>query len=231
MNPRYNNFAPRVGFAYRLNDKTRFVPVMDIFYSGNYLWEAQGIRGNYPYAISETQTQLNIIQPTSPIEKTFSPILTVTPGAPVPLTDQHIVNRNNKTSYTQQWNIHVQRRLTDDLIAEVGYVGNKGTHLTMFINGNTALPGPGDLDPRRPWPMLGATSEMDNVASSHYEGLQAKLEKRFSKGLTFQRNYSFSKTIDVGGSGFSSSASPQNPNNMRADSALSSLDRAQILSR
>ena len=68
------------------------------------------------------------------------------------------------------------------------------------------------------------------MASSHYEGLQAKLEKRFSKGLTFRANYSFSKTMDVGGSGFGSSASPQDPNNFKADSALSSLDRAQIFS-
>jgi outer membrane receptor protein involved in Fe transport len=230
VNPRYDNLAPRIGFAYRLNDKTTVRAGYGIFYNGNYLWEAQGIRGNYPYAISETLTNLNVTTASSPIEKTFSPILTVTPGAPVPLTDQHIVNRNNKTASTQQWNFHVQRRLTEDLIAEVGYVGNKGTHLTMFINENTALPGPGDPGPRRPWPVLGATSEMDNVATSSYHGLQAKLEKRFSKGLTFRLNYSFSKAMDVGGSGFANSASPQDPNNFKADAALSSLDRAHILS-
>jgi outer membrane receptor protein involved in Fe transport len=230
VNPRYDNFAPRVGFAYRLNDKTTVRGGYGIFYNGNYLWEAQGIRGNYPYAISETLTNLNNNGATSPAEHTFSPILTVTPGADVPLQDQHIVNRNNKTSNTQQWNFTVQRRLTEDLILEVGYIGNKGTHLTMFINENTAPPGPGDPDPRRPWPVEGATSEMDNVATSTYEGLQAKLEKRFARGLTFRVNYAFSKTMDVGGSGFGSSTSPQNPNDFKADAALSSLDRAQILS-
>lgn len=228
VNPDYKNWAPRVGAAYRLGDKTTVRSGYGIFYTGDYLWEAQGIRGNYPYAISETLTNLNVTQPSSPLATTFSPILTVTPGADVPLTDQHIVNRNNKTSYVQQWNFTIQRRLSDDLIAEVGYVGNKGTHLSMFINENTALPGPGDVDPRRPWPVLGATSEMDNVASSHYDGLQAKLEKRFSHGLNFTANYSFSKTIDVGGSGFGSSSSPQNPNDFGADRALSSLYRAQI---
>ena len=230
VNPDYKNWAPRVGAAYRLGDKTTIRSGYGIFYTGDYLWEAQGIRGNYPYAISETLTNLNVTTPNSPLEKTFSPILTVTRGADVPLTDQHIVNRNNKTSYTQQWNFTVQRRLTDDIIAEVGYVGNKGTHLSMFINPNTALPGPGDPDPRRPWPVLGATSEMDNIASSHYEGLQAKLEKRFSHGLNLAANYAFSKTIDVGGSGFGASSSPQDPNDMAADRALSSLDRAQIFS-
>jgi outer membrane receptor protein involved in Fe transport len=230
VNPDYKNWAPRVGAAYRLGDKTTIRSGYGIFYTGDYLWEAQGIRGNYPYAISETLTNLNVTTPNSPLEKTFSPILTVTRGADVPLTDQHIVNRNNKTSYTQQWNFTVQRRLTDDIIAEVGYVGNKGTHLSMFINQNTAPPGPGDVDPRRPWPVLGATSEMDNIASSHYEGLQAKLEKRFSHGLNIAANYAFSKTIDVGGSGFGASSSPQDPNDMAADRALSSLDRAQIFS-
>ena len=44
---------------------------------------------------------------------------------------------------------------------------------------------------------------MDNRASSRYEGIQAKLEKRFAKGLTFRANYSFGKVIDVGGAGFS----------------------------
>jgi hypothetical protein len=120
--------------------------------------------------------------------------------------------------------------LTDNLLAEVGYVGNKGTHLTMFINGNTAQPGPGAVNPRRPWPVLGPTSVMDNTATSAYHGLQAKIEKRFSQGLTFRVNYSYSKTMDVGGSGFSNSQSPQDPYDFKSDAALSSLYRANILS-
>ncbi len=71
---------------------------------------------------------------------------------------------------------------------------------------------------------------MSNWASSHYEGLQAKIEKRFGQGLTFRANYAFGKVIDVGGSGFSNSSSPQDPNNMRADRGLSSLDRRNIFS-
>jgi outer membrane receptor protein involved in Fe transport len=230
VDPIYNNWAPRVGFAYRLGDKTTVRGGYGIFYTGDYLWESQGIRGNYPYAISETLTNLNVTTVNSPVARTFSPVQTVGPGADVPLTDQHIVNRHNKTSYVQQWNFTVQRRLATDLIAEVGYVGNKGTHLSMFINENTALPGPGDPNPRRPYPVLGATSEMDNVASSNYHGIQMKLEKRYSYGLNFTANYAFSKTIDVGGAGFGSSSSPQNPNDFAADRALSTLNRSQIFS-
>jgi hypothetical protein len=230
VEPNTKNFAPRFGWAYRLGDKTTIRSGYGLFYSGNYLWEAQGVRGNYPFAISETQTNLNTDGPTSPLESTFTPVLEVTPGAVVPLSAQHIVNRHNKTSYTQQWNLHVQRRLTDDLLLEVGYVGNKGTHLTSFLNANTALPGPGAPDPRRPYPILGATSLMDNSSTSIYHGLQAKLEKRFAKGLTFRTNYAYGKAIDIGGSGFSRSSSAQNPNNVRADRATSDLTRKHILS-
>jgi outer membrane receptor protein involved in Fe transport len=230
VNPRYNNFAPRFGAAYRLGDKTTIRAGYGLFYNGNYLWEAQGVRGNYPFAISETQTNLNTAGATNPLESVFTPVLAVTPGAQVPLSAQHIVNRNNKTSYTQQWNLHVQRRLTEDIIAEVGYVGNKGTHLTMFTNANTALPGAGDPNPRRPWPVLGATSIMDNSATGSYHGLQAKIEKRFSQGLTFRANYAFGKAIDNGGSGFGASSAPQNPNNTLADKGLSALNRTHIFS-
>jgi len=230
VEPNYTNFAPRIGFAYRMADKTTVRSGYGLFYNGNYLWEAQGVRGNYPYAISETLTNLNSTGPTSPFASTFTPVLTVTPGADVPLSAQHIVNRHNKTSYTQQWNLHIQHRLMEDLVAEVGYVGNRGLHLTTFSNANTALPGPGPVDPRRPYPILGATSLMDNNASSTYHGLQAKLDKRFSKGLTFRGNYAFGKAMDVGGSGFGASSSPQNPRDRNADYALSSLHRTHIFS-
>jgi hypothetical protein len=230
VEPRYNNFAPRFGGAYRVGDKTTVRAGYGLFYNGNYLWEAQGVRGNYPYAISETQTNLNVTEPNKPLETIFTPVLEVTPGADVPLSAQHIVNRHNKTSYTQQWNLHVQHRLTENIIAEVGYVGNKGTHLTMFTNANTALPGPGDPNPRRPFPVLGATSIMDNSATSSYHGLQAKIEKRFSQGLTFRANYAFGKALDNGGSGFGASSAPQNPYDVRADKALSSLNRFHIFS-
>ena len=106
VNPDYKNWAPRIGAAYRIGDKTTVRSGYGVFYTGDYLWEAQGIRGNYPYAISQTLTNLNVTQPSSPLETTFSPILTVTRGADVPLTDQHIVNRNNRTSLRAAVELH-----------------------------------------------------------------------------------------------------------------------------
>ena len=159
-------------------------------------------------------------------ETTFSPELNVQPGSTVPPNAQHIVPRHNRTSYTQQWNLHVQRQLAEDLLVEVGYVGNRGLKLSTFSNVNTALPGPGEVQPRRPFPQYGPLSEMGNQASSIYHGLQFKIDKRFSKGLSFRLNYAWGKTIDVLGAGFSASQTAQNPLNILGDRALSDLHRA-----
>jgi hypothetical protein len=228
VNPDYNNLAPRVGLAYRIGDKNTVRAGYGVFYVSNYLWESQGVRGNWPFAISETITNLNLTAPNTPITSVFTPELSIQPGSTVAPSAQHIINRNNRTSYTQQWNLHIQRQLTEGLMVEVGYVGTKGTKLSMFTSANTALPGPGEVTPRRPFPVLGATSLMTNDVSSSYHGLQTKVEKRFSQGLSFRANYAWGKTLDVGGSAFAASASPQDPRNFSSDRGLSALHRAHV---
>ena len=230
VEPDYNNIAPRFGVAYRLGESSTIRGGYGVFYMTNYLWEAQGIRGNWPFAISETLSNLNEGMEHSFAETTFSPQLDIEMGSTVAPRAQHIVNRNNRISYTQQWNLHVQRQLTDSLMVEIGYVGTKGSKMSAFINTNTAPPGPGLVDPRRPYPQYGAISEMTNEADSIYHGLQFKAEKRFSRGLSFRTNYAFGKTIDMLGAGFSASLSPQNPLDPQADRSLSALHRAHTFS-
>ena len=230
VEPDYNNIAPRFGMAYRLGDKSTIRAGYGIFYMSNYLWEAQGIRGNWPFAISETLSNLNERTDFSFVETAFSPQLDIEMGSTVAPRAQHIVNRNNRISYTEQWNLHVQRQLTDSLMVEVGYVGTRGTDLSTFINVNTAPPGEGDVDPRRPYPEYGAMSEMTNEATSIYHGLQFKAEKRFSDGLSFRANYAWGKTLDTLGAGFSASRSPQNPLRPEDDRSLSDLHRSHTFS-
>ena len=226
IEPDHNNFAPRIGLAYRLGDKSTIRAGYGVFYMSNYLWEAQGVRGNWPFAISENFGNINDRFPVHTVENTFTPDLDVQFGSPIAPNAQHIVPRHNRTSYTQQWNLHVQRQLTEELMVELGYVGTRGLKLSTFSNVNTALPGPGEVQPRRPFPQYGPLSEMGNQSSSIYHGLQFKIEKRFSDGLSFRANYAFGKTIDVLGAGFSASQTAQNPHNILGDRALSDLHRA-----
>ena len=101
-----------------------------------------------------------------------------------------------------------------------------GLKLSTFSNVNTALPGPGEVQPRRPFPQYGPLSEMGNQSSSIYHGLQLKIEKRFSDGLSFPRQLCIREDDRRSGAGFSASQTAQNPHDILGDRALSDLHRA-----
>jgi hypothetical protein len=118
------------------------------------------------------------------------------------------------------WNVTIQRQITPTLSGEVGYVGNKGTHVFIgngpSYNANTvSIAGFGDPNltqaQRRPfynkfsyadWPgVLCCSGDIDwrgDEASSNYHSLQARLSKRFSQGLQFQTTYTWSKAMGYG---------------------------------
>ncbi|MSO23548.1 MAG: TonB-dependent receptor [Acidobacteria bacterium] len=223
--PDRNNVAPRFGLAYLLNPQTTLRGGYGIFYNSNFLWEAQGTRGNWPYAISQALTALNTLTPDSPLKTTFTPDLDIQPGSAMAPSAQHIVDRCNRVGYSQQWNLHLQHEVVRGVLLEVGYVGTKGTKLSIFLSGNDPSPGPGDANPRRPYPALGSVSLLTAVATSSYHGLQVKAEKKLSQGLSFLTSYTFSKAINIGGDGFGMSSSPQNARDLKAERALSAFHR------
>jgi outer membrane receptor protein involved in Fe transport len=226
--PDKNNFAPRLGMAYLLNSTTTIRAGYGMFYNTNFLWEAQGIRGNWPYAVSETFTNLNETVINSPLATTFGDYLSIQPGVPVPASAQHIADRHRRVGYMQQWNLHVQKEVAGNIVLEAGYVGTKGSKASIFANANTAPPGPGAVQPRRQWQNNNATSLMTDIASSIYNGLQLKAEKRFSRGMAFMGTYTYSRTINTGGDGFSLSSSPQDPACIECDKGLSLFHHKNI---
>ena len=102
--------------------------------------------------------------------------------------------------YVQQWQLSVQRQLGQVTMVELAYVGNKGTHLLFPRDMNQVPPGalwgPGDAESRRPYPQYSQIQELYNDGDSVYHALQIKGSRRFSQGLTFMANYTFSKSID-----------------------------------
>ncbi len=109
----------------------------------------------------------------------------------------------------------------------MSYIGNKGNHLLRRIDTNAPLPGPGEINSRRPATRLEVpglpyvvtpladTFRREWTANSIYHGLQIKFEKRVSAGLSFLGAYMWSKAID------DLIDNPPDPRNLRLERGLS----------
>jgi hypothetical protein len=114
------------------------------------------------------------------------------------------------------------------MVFVIGYAGSKGTHVGNSIgNYNQAPPSSNtNIQARRPYqefydyatPQLGVQAlgnirYIDSFGESFYHGLQAKLDKRYSRGLTMGIAYTLSKTHGDGEAGGQEGVSFQDPLN------------------
>ena len=111
------------------------------------------------------------------------------------------IEQNRTLGYSQQWNLGIQRELGWGALVELSYLGNVGHKLngpdTSINQVPVALMGPGNAQVRRPYPQFDTVSLIAPMwGNSSYHGMNVKVEKRFSHGLNFLANYSFSKFID-----------------------------------
>jgi hypothetical protein len=100
----------------------------------------------------------------------------------------------------ESWHFTVQRELAKDLVLDVGYVGNRGVHLMILADYNQAVPNQAgqnlSLQARRPIPNFAYIEVAFGAGNSSYNGLQMKLEKRFSHGLYLLNSFTWSKALD-----------------------------------
>jgi hypothetical protein len=105
-----------------------------------------------------------------------------------------------KTSYVQQWSLSVQKQLPWQMLAEVNYVGNHGSQLLGLGQGNqpTVLNAT-TVNSRRPLAQytIAPVKTLGNWNASLYEGISAKLEKRFLKGYSFLNSVTYGHAFDL----------------------------------
>ncbi|MGH9938980.1 MAG: carboxypeptidase regulatory-like domain-containing protein [Blastocatellia bacterium] len=227
----YNNFAPRLGFAWQpLGDsKTVVRGGAGVFYNvqpaGNGLL---GMLFNFPFRLPQTFNSSRT-----------APIMLSDPfPGPVPTTaptngtlTMTAIDENFDAAYITQWGLSVQRGVGSDVVFEIGYLGSKGTHLPLNRNLNQATPGPGttaQVQARRPYPQFGNITWIESVANSTYHSMELKAEKRYTKGLSLLGSYTFSKSIDnspgISTSSNASAAIAQDTLDLRAERGRSDFD-------
>ena len=213
-----NDWAPRLGLAYKLNDKTVIRAGAGMFYNSTFVQELQDLRKFWPYTVQQV----------------FSPnrggILDQSITAPGPgFSNTSAIggwpqNPDNRSPYSSQWNFFIQRQIQNDLTLDVGYVGSASKKQIGYSPFNNALtPGPGPIQPRRLLPNFGDLDGGSNQFAGSYNALQTTLKKRFSHGLQFNMNYSWQKSLD-NQSSLAESGKTEDPFNRRRDWSRSSWD-------
>lgn len=190
----FNNFAPRIGVAYQLTRKTVIRAGAGVFFNTTFMQEINDLRKFWPYL---PQQEISYNRGAVPDFKISDP----GPGfGSTQAIGGWPQNPENRTPYSQQWNLFVQRELMSDMTLDVGYVGSSNKKQIGYYGMNNALrPGPGDVNPRRLLYQAGFIGNMDggfNMFNAEYNALQVKLTKRFSKGLQLLGNYTWGKCMD-----------------------------------
>ncbi|HEY1950885.1 MAG TPA: TonB-dependent receptor, partial [Bryobacteraceae bacterium] len=202
----WKDFAPRGGFAYQVNQKLVVRGSYGIFYD-NYSVDGfggtSGLMYQPPFTFSNT-INAPLATPVNRLEDGIPPVIIIpltngkvlpTAGAPYTAAYEAPYGRN---PYVEQRNITLEQGLTKDLVLTASYVGNKGTRNMYTTNINQAVPGPGGIAARRPYPDWPDISSMLDDSQSSYNALQLKVQRRMANGFMFLAGYTYAKALDDG---------------------------------
>ncbi len=225
------NFAPRLGLAYRLTPKTVIRSAFGIFY-GTYGYIAQQGASNLPYLV-----RVSLPSPTTAALTSLVLANGFPPGFASPERVQNAMAYGFSPDYpwprVSQWNLTVQRELAAQSTFTVAYVGSSTSHLAGLNNINSPPPGPGAINPRRPFPRFGDIEYATPYAHSTYHALQVTWAKRLTHGLSMHAAYTWSKALNNAvnhedqGSLLSQQPYPQDPNNFAAEKSRATYDIPQ----
>jgi hypothetical protein len=220
--PDKNNFAPRFGFAYRLDNDNRTVLRGGYGWFYNMVILGNGISTMYrglPFRFAET-----VVNSPTAVLATWENPFPVTSGGGL---NPQGINPDFRDAYIQQWSLGVQRQLSKNLVLDTTYLGSKGTRLPINFDYNQPEPGPGAIAGRRPFRQWGTANYRESVGASTFHALSARLEHRFASGLSALVSYTYSKSIDLG-AGLASSGDGEtgvlNPRNLSAERGRSEFD-------
>ena len=211
VNPDRNNFAPRLGVAWKPAKNT----VVRLGYSINYNVSAyagiiQNLAFQPPFAFTQTNVESAAVPLT--LQNGF-------PASPASVTNNYGVNRNYRMGYAQMSSFDLQQQLPRGMVLNLTFSHVKGTHLDMLRAPNR---GPSGLLIAGVEPFLWESSEANSTSNS----ISVQVRRRFQHGLLFGGRYIFSKSIDNASSiGGGATVVAQNDLDLAAERGLSSFDQ------
>jgi hypothetical protein len=232
VEPKYLNFAPRVGVAYMLNQRTVLRAGAGLFYGGlENIGLGLNLGYNAPFFVSANFNPVpdvcqnvngTISCPTNgqTLETGFSAALNAPNGGLQNFANLPTIysqSQNSKSAYTTAYNLNFQQSLTNTVSYTIGYQGNVSRRLRSSYGANTfpgIVPRGADSQTYQPFFDFGNIVNVSNEGVGRYDSLQAKLDKRYSNGLYFLAGYTWAHCLDdaFGPIGQSAYGGYRNPN-------------------
>jgi outer membrane receptor protein involved in Fe transport len=214
------NFAPRLGFAYRVteNGNTSIRGGAGYYYEAPNTVSFEDVVGVPPFAPIVNMTDVSLANPyesagiANPFPAEFGP---VNPGPsatfPSDISFSQIFDRHFRLPMVLSWNLTVEQGFKKDWMLRVAYVGNSGHHLNgtgdqengllqlnpaIYVPGEPWLEQENDEQQRRVYPAYGSIASINSGVDSNYNGAQITLEKRLTHGFSFLTNFTWAKELD-----------------------------------
>ncbi|MCX6598033.1 MAG: TonB-dependent receptor [Acidobacteria bacterium] len=224
----FNNFAPRFGFAYNMRPKTVIRGSYGFFYDVppmNFIIANTGMPNG-----GSAGVHANPAGPDPVFTQTRNGI-NITPNElifPTNVTPTNVgafgVSPDFRTPYVQNFNLNIQQQLSSNVILQMGYVGSRGTKLSLLRSINPVVGGRRLLADQ--FPTLGGVNILESIANSNYNSFQTQLRVTRVKRFTMTANYTWAKALDNGSN--VRNALPANSFNLRREYGPANFDIRHI---
>jgi hypothetical protein len=236
QNPTLLNFEPRVGLIWSPDDgKTAF-------HAGFGFYDVLPL----PYEFQNMETRAAPFYLLASNSKL--PAGSFYQGGLAQLTPKTLsvtwIDQKPKRNYVMQWNLNIQRELTNNLTATIGYVGSHGVHQPMRVD-DANIVQPTLTEAGYVWPSpvgsgtlvnpnFGEIRSMQWIGTSVYHALQLNLTQRLAHGFQVRGSYTWGKSFDTGsstivGDEFLTSMSSLSQFDLRLNRGVSDFNIAQTL--
>ena len=206
-----NNFGPRIGLAWKLRQGTVVRAGYGINYNGAYaravpftLFNGFSLSGDFQSPDGGFTQAFQLSDGMPPVEREpLTPAFGAVEIGESPRLSPDFNQKNHENGTAHQWNFGIQQELPAEMLFEATYMGNKGHNLGGPNVNINMIPLVGGRGPEaqdqtlRPYPQFAnVLHESPPWGNSSYHSMNLKLEKRYSGGLNFLMNYTWSKFLD-----------------------------------